>query len=1003
MSCTESSKSLFNYIETIYKNLNSEEIFSRAKEYSWQTFFHHVVSVATASYRLGSTIKRYASSISKKSIESIEKDLGLRYEDLLFLTGIGHDYVKLHGIEEGTGEERVRNLIHKMVSELFILTSDTKEKLVSKVMALARAVEGKYTPELEEEYILYVAPVVRIIDELMGRRSIDEAIVYLQTSKEVGFLSENYGVKFGFVKTSLPSILHVKVSENIVEVLSRSGWIPLVVYADGLVLVGTETSKTVSMEEVAEVIKSEVLESLKPEESIKRIIERLKMLQLSKIYAKLVQTRATILLINEEKLKEKDREVIEAVYHDLIVKYLKGTPILNLNKEVRELKSKLGRGTLLDPRSLATGISKRGSTYFKEALATMTASKEDLIESIMSKNKEEKFLILSYMVVFPSKEESDVIDILREALNTVIPKGIGQERIDTELIRIVAMAEVYKHLNDEEAIRRLVEVAYEKVGGSEDIDYYVFKFIQTRLKSNIINTETLSSLDVLSEGLLKSRNYCRICGEKILRPSIRFIQYAQAIGKGGGASEIWLHDDPPLADLEKIATDKKISIRYICPLCYYEATQLKGRYSPPFFVAALHPVVAYDLWSYLKNRLTYLSNIYELLERRTSEVVRIYEKLLDKDMKVTPDILSEIAEREILNKGKVGEERAVVLFDSLGARAILPLGRDMSLKKKDVALTLALAPLVMSLSGGGQVGLASNLGEVYNLGSEMAPVVTPHPSNIVLSIVKDFENIRRLAGMMRRQMTLDEYAVYNRSYITLLEALYIYGLKIFCWYNRWRRKRGGKKRIEDYALSMHEYMSSIPYVSLALDAPPPESLDPREGDEPLPRYSLISLKSSEVESRMSQISKVLEGREHPSLNKLLYRYAVTLKELSKGLNIELSRYKVQRPLRKGIELLLQFSLYIGEADAKGIATDKYLELLAFSIGVDLEAKKKKVKDEKGQEREVSYRAIFFDIFDKLADLLIDVRKKLPPSRVRELVEVILDSAYEKYKYAKLQR
>ncbi|RLE92148.1 MAG: hypothetical protein DRN04_11110 [Thermoprotei archaeon] len=991
------AESLFSYIETVYENLDSKEIFSRAKEYAWQTFFHHTVSVATISYRLGSIIKKYALSIVKKALESIEKGLGLKYEDILFLTGIGHDYVKLYGIEGRTGEERTRNLLHRIVSNLFILIPDTKEKLISKVITLARAVEGKYTPELEEEYILYVTPVVRVADELMGKKSIDEALVYLQTSKEVRELSENYGIKFGFVKTSLPSILHVKVSEKIVEVLSRNGWTPLVTYADGLILVGTKTSKTVPMREVAKVVKSEIAEAFETEERIREIITGLKKLQLNEIYAKLVQTKATTLLpVNEEKLKERDRETIGGVYHNLIVKYLKGTSISDLDKEIRELKSKLKRGTLLDPRSLGTGISGRGSTYFKEKLATMITSKEDLVNTIMSiENEGERFLILSYMVVFPSKEENDVVDILRKALNVVIPKGI-----DTELIRIVAIAEVYKHINDEKAIRKLIEVTYEKLGGSEDIDYYASKFIITRLKSNIINTELLSSLDILSKGLLESKNYCRICGEQILRPSIRFIQYAQAVKRGGGASEIWLHDDPPLANLEKIATEKRTSIRYICPLCYYEATQLKGRYSPPFFVVALHPVVAYDLWSFLKNRLAYLSNIYELIERRTSEIVLIYGELLDKkkkNMKVAPDILSKIAERELPSKGRAKEERVVVLFDSLGARAILPLGRDMSLKKRDVALALALAPFVMSLSGGGQVGLAGNLGDVYNLGSEIAPVVIPHPSNIVLSIVKSFEEIRKSASMMKRQMTLDEYSVYNRSYVTLLEALYIYGLKIFCWYDRWKRKNSSKKKIEDYALAIHEFMSSIPYVPLALDAPPPEKLDPREGDEPLPYYSLISSKSSEVESCMSQIPKILEGKETPSLNKLLYRYAVSLKEL----DAKLSKYKVQRPLRKGIELLLQLTPSLGEADAKGIAIDKFLELLAYSVGVDLETKMKKIRDQEGKEKEVSYRAVFFDIFNELVDILMNIKKKLPPSQVRKLVEVMLDSAYEKYKYVKL--
>jgi len=65
-------------IEELYGLLEPEHLFSRAKEYSWQTFFHHCVSTALISYRLGLIIKKNAYSTIKLAIESMERSLGNR-------------------------------------------------------------------------------------------------------------------------------------------------------------------------------------------------------------------------------------------------------------------------------------------------------------------------------------------------------------------------------------------------------------------------------------------------------------------------------------------------------------------------------------------------------------------------------------------------------------------------------------------------------------------------------------------------------------------------------------------------------------------------------------------------------------------------------------------------------------------------------------------------------------------------------------------------------------
>jgi hypothetical protein len=835
---------------------------------------------------------------------------------------------------------------------------------------MARAVEGVYDQDLSEQEVLYVAQIVRLADVLMSMASLDEGLAHIQESREAGIINK-FGLNFGFVKISAPSILMAKISRDFVNKLSENGWIPLVAYPDGIIFLGTHTSKPVPIAELAELAKREVAETL-GRGAISELVEKLGKKGIAKIFNCLEQFGYL-----EQSVSKSDDPLI--VYCNVIAKYLGGAKNQDLIKYVEEMRKKIdkkskkiNRESMIDPRSLATGLGK-GSTYFSDFLSSVVVSREKLVKEILELDERNRFLVVAYAAAFPSKQDEKkiIIGALRDALGLELPSDL-----DIEVLRIIAIALAYKYRSDRDAVRKLIESIYARVGETEDLDYYVKRFIGYVVKGSVIAAEPVEAGEMFGH----AKNYCRVCGMPLLRESIRFIVYAGSVGRGGGGSEIWLHDDPPLVNLEKIATK-----RYICPLCLYEAKSIKT-HLPPFFTIALHPVVSYDLWRYLVERISYLANIWELLQRRPGEVAKIYVFALREDLKINTEMLRKIAER-----GKPNEERVAMLFDYLGARVYIPLGMDLSLSRKHVAVALALTPIVMSASGGGQVGLLNSLTYAYNLGSGAAPLVMPHTSNLFLSIVKAFEDVKRSAGR-NRQMIPEEYAIYNLSYVALLESLFIYGLKLFGWFNEWRRLHRNKK-IYDYAIAMHEYMNSIPYAPLSLSSPPPPSLDPRkEVSFQLPNYGLILSKSKEVEEYMVQAHKA-GGAESKSINSLLYRYAYSLKEL-RG---DLSKYKVQRPLREAINLLLQYSRVLGEEDVKGIAIDKFVSLVELSLNIDLEKIKKKVKRD-GEEDMISYRAVFFSIFNEMADFILRLRKELNPGQLSKIIEVMLDIAYEKYRY-----
>ena len=964
--------------EKLYEIVPSEDLFGRAKEYSWQTFLHHSLSVGLIGYRIGTLLKSAARGLAKVGIESIERSLNLDYEYVLLLAGLAHDYVKLYKGHEKKGENEIKEILRKFLSigPIFV-PRENVEKIISKIIAIARSIEAVSDPDLNELEVLYIAQIVRLADTLMGMASVDEGLAYIQTSREAGFIRDKFGLDFGFIKISVPGILLAKISKSIVNKLFENGWAPLVIYSDGIIFLGSRTSKAVPITELAELVKKEVSETLGLSRAISELVKGLEKKGIARIFDNLKQSECRELPI--QSVPKKDALLI--IYHNAIAKYLGGAKIPDLVKYVEEVKEKIGKKHIIDPRILATGLGK-GSTYFSDFLSSVVASREQLIDKILKLDDRARFLVVAYAAAFPSKldEKKIITGILKDALDLELPSDL-----DVEVLRIVAIALAYKHRSDTDVVKKILEAIYARVGGPEDLDHYVRRFIRYSIKGNVIAADSLEA----QEAFKQANNYCRICSAPLLRESIRFIEYAKSVGRGGGGSEIWLHDDPPLVSLEKIATNRDTSIRFICPLCLYEAKSLRD-YLPPFFVIAMHPVVSYDLWEYLVKRLSYIADLWALIQRRSSKVAKIYESVLEKDLKITSETLN----KEIAERGKPSEEKVVMLFDNLGARIYVPLGRDLSLSKKHVAVALALAPIAMSASGGGQVGLLNSLAYTHSLGSGLSPLVMPHTSNFIPNIVRIFEDVRR-STRGSRQMTPDEYASYNLSYVALLKSLFIYGLKLFGWFDGWRRRHG--KEIYDYAIAMHEYMDSIPYAPLSLSSPPPASLDPRDDDRKLlPHYKTILLKSLEVEKYMGRVLKTGDkagGGESKHLNSLLYRYAYNLRELRGNL----SKYKVQRPLREAINLLLRYSKILGEEDAKGIAIDEFLKLLELSLNLDLEEKKKKVKRD-GSEEEISYRAIFFSIFNEIADLIFRFRKELNPGELSKFIEVMLDSVYEKYRH-----
>ncbi|RLE77835.1 MAG: hypothetical protein DRJ52_10995, partial [Thermoprotei archaeon] len=148
------------YVKFLYDVLDSLQLFSKAKEACWQTFFHHTASVASAAYRIAFTVKQALTgaklaSLPLLSIKKIEKEASpLTYEDLLFLSGVAHDYVKIHGKQKTDAMEKIlSSFIDDIAEETFEeLPRERKKDLIDKILAVARATESLSSTELDEAY-----------------------------------------------------------------------------------------------------------------------------------------------------------------------------------------------------------------------------------------------------------------------------------------------------------------------------------------------------------------------------------------------------------------------------------------------------------------------------------------------------------------------------------------------------------------------------------------------------------------------------------------------------------------------------------------------------------------------------------------------------------------------------------------------------------------------------------------------------------------------------------
>ncbi|QIW22847.1 CRISPR-associated protein [Sulfolobus sp. S-194] len=79
------------------------------------------------------------------------------------------------------------------------------------------------------------------------------------------------------------------------------------------------------------------------------------------------------------------------------------------------------------------------------------------------------------------------------------------------------------------------------------------------------------------------KNYCVVCGIPIYDEVVNFKQFSTLLG---GKTEIWIPRETGLDEIDRVRDNWAI-----CPICNYEALQLKGDFAPPFILVSFYPGV----------------------------------------------------------------------------------------------------------------------------------------------------------------------------------------------------------------------------------------------------------------------------------------------------------------------------------------------------------------------------------------------------------------------------
>ncbi|MCH4816230.1 MAG: CRISPR-associated protein [Saccharolobus sp.] len=366
---------------------------------------------------------------------------------------------------------------------------------------------------------------------------------------------------------------------------------------------------------------------------------------------------------------------LKSIYEIFYSRLHGGTDIIELSNRIEEcIKSKeeeiwrnvvLGKYEVLydekgKPKQVNAAFPTKKCGYFEDIVGLLEPNvKLDVVQKVINDLKDEiPHGVLAYFVEkFSSKDK----EYVREAL------GI-EDKFPNYIMTIGNNVNQY--------INKMVDVLKTRYSSaSASFDNTLLSFVKKSfIGSNIV--DDLPSITVTP------KNYCSVCGMPIYDQSVRFKEYNELLK---GKTEIWIPRERGLAEIDSIRDSWAI-----CPICNYEAKEMKSEILPPYIIVSFYPAIPIDLLSTLYFDPSKAYSDFVKDDKRTKLTQIYYDVMMNKNFK---QIYEEAG-------GSVTSTQKSTRPDYLGSKVIIDLKEIMGeristrLTKNELNTALAITPFV---------------------------------------------------------------------------------------------------------------------------------------------------------------------------------------------------------------------------------------------------------------------------------------------------------------------
>ena len=794
------------------------------------TSFIHFTTTSVVAYKIASKIREVSESnnILEELISRLEQETGIPFEEYCYLVGLEHDYEKF-------GSNPKINDVDEFAD--FILKFFNVPKRVRELIKRdAKSVEAG-TSQLGVKHHDLVVMTCHIADVLASQDSVfslreitmrrDQA-----TARKLRQL-ESLGIRLGTLHISSHRLFTILRSRDILNLFEERGWIPLLIYKDGVIFMGTKSSSKVPLQEISEVLASEIYEEMYSIENIKVNIDR----SVPRTFRDFIGYVNEALVKELPKDRDKERPHLVILANNL-AKAIDGK--LGIDEVINKTLDETKRSIQSFQKSLLPSGRRPLERVVKELpLRELTRLVEEYVEKI-GENEVMNIARLSYFLAGWSKDGERIANLYKLIFKEEPPAA------DILTLTLVVMAKVFQYVISDKCkeLARLYEDGFKNFLGEreEKWKYEVQYYVSSYTSGDII--EPLKSI------FPETDKRCILCRSPVFSEEpLQMDEYGKAIGGGKGIQQAWTSDDIPLTDKDKYTQSTKKIARYtrpICTLCKYEATvigkalsQRTRGISLPFIAIYFRPAIAPEVLSFIAQNIG--GGIEEI------DLAEIYGRNKEgrRKRRVKPLLPVNIIPNYL---------GAFVIFsykESISSRdsgKVLKTA-DLSGRRDQIYYGLLLVPELAKRAGGGQFKICLSVVDLLSPPKKLVEI--PFAIRFVEelnSIVSYFQ--KRVKDKRHKKLIL---GLYSTSYYYVMRALEGIAIKLALWYDH--TKVSVEKKTATWIIRGIEDIENLP-LSIGLLTPPFTGFDKAEDRNLIQRGEDRAYKREKYRPRFTDIYEI---------------------------------------------------------------------------------------------------------------------------------------------------